>query len=272
MYDEFMRKKNMRKSNIILNVIAIACFTAVGCTSHTKYEAPPSLKESAGKTGGAHAKFNNYFLEQNAYADFKVTLPEHPAAKSALFKNDIEVYKETRKFKDTKMWTDAKKYADYSPENMCLYFSEAAGVELSKEKTPWTYYLIGKLSGDAISGGTRLAKKNYNRMRPYVYFKDRTCSTKEDDDAHIKSGAYPSGHTAYGELIGLVLSEILPQRQNEIITAAHQYGYYRVICGFHWASDIEAGRKAAAYVNARLHADPEFLHAVQMAKKELNKK
>ena len=260
---------NMRSSNKILSVIALVCFATVGCSSHTAKETPPALKGAVAKNGNTHAKITDYFLEQNAYADFKVTIPEPPAANSALFKNDIEVYKKTRKLKNTKIWEDAKKNADFSTEKMCRYFSEAAGVELSKEKTPWTYYLIANLAGDAFIGGTGPAKKFYNRVRPYVYFKDRTCSTKEDDDNHIKSGSYPSGHTTYGELLGLVLSELLPQKQNEIISAANQYGYYRVICGFHWASDIEAARKIAAYENARLHADPAFLHAVEMAKLEL---
>ncbi len=261
----------MQNSHMLLTIIALGCFMAAGCSTDKAKETPPELVQSDGHTGGAAAKFSNYFLDKSAYADFKVTLPEPPKANSALFKNDIEIYKNTRKYRNSSLWEEARKFADYSPDNMCRYFQEAAGTKLSKEKTPWTYYLIGKLSGDAISGGTRPAKKFYQRTRPFVYFKERTCSTKEDDDAHVKSGSYPSGHTAYGELVGLVLAELLPQKQNEIISAAHQYGYYRIICGFHWASDIEAGRKAAAYVFARLHADKEFLRVMDMARAELSK-
>ncbi len=256
----------------ILCLMAFGCLALTGCSNQSTLESPPALKDSGSNNGGTKAKFENYFLDKSEYADFRVTIPEPPKADSALFKNDIAVYKETRKYKGTKLWEDARIYANFGPDNMCRYFSESVGIELSKEKTPWTYYILGKLSGDAISGGTRPAKNFYMRKRPFVYFNDRTCSTKEDDDAHIKSGSYPSGHTALGELIGLVLTEIVPSRQNEIISAAHQYGDYRIICGFHWASDVDAGRKVAAYVNAKLHSNPEFLHAVEMAKKELSDK
>ncbi len=261
----------MHPLNKVLSVMAVACFISTGCSTQISDEAPPAMKLSGSKTGGSKSEHTNYFLAKREYADIKVTLPEPPKADSALFANDIAVYRETRKLKGTKLWEDARINADKSPDNMCRYFSKPAGIELSKEKTPWTYYLIGKISGDA-SRSAKEAKKYYQRKRPFVYFNERTCSTLEDDKEHIDSGSFPSSHSAYGELVGLILTELIPSRQNEIISAAHQFGYYRVVCGFHWASDIESGRQLAAYVNAELHANSEFMHALQMAKKELSAK
>ena len=69
----------------------------------------------------------------------------------------------------------------------------------------------------------------------------------------------------------LILSEIVPSKQIEIINAGQKFGYFRVVCGFHWQSDIEAGALISSYVNARLHTNPDFIHAMEMAKKEVDK-
>ena len=135
----------------------------------------------------------------------------------------------------------------------------------------WECQLIKRVIGDAIDGGTRTPKKFYQRTRPYVYFGDRTCSTQEDDDKHVKSGSYPSGHSAYGYLVSLILAEINPANQDAIYQSGIKYGYNRVVCGFHWQSDVEMGRRIAAYINARLHANKEFQEALTYAKAEFAK-
>ena len=45
-------------------------------------------------------------------------------------------------------------------------------------------------------------------------------------------------------------------------------GESRVICGYHFQSDVDAGRLTAAGAVARLHADPGFIKQLNKAKKE----
>ena len=66
----------------------------------------------------------------------------------------------------------------------------------------------------------------------------------------------------------MVLSEINPDRINDILQRGYQMGESRVICGYHFQSDVDAGRITGAGVVARLHADPGFNAQLEKAKKE----
>lgn len=211
------------------------------------------------------------FIEPKSYPEYYLSIPSPPKDNSLELERDKKIYKETRSLKDTEIWNEARTFASYDPSYISLFFSKETGLNISKENTPWTYYLITRVFKDAKTGGTKAIKQHYQRVRPFVYFKERTCSTIEDDRDHINSGAYPSAHSAYGNLVALILSEIVPSKQIEIINAGQKFGYYRVVCGFHWQSDIEAGALIAGYVNAKLHTNSDFLYAMEMAKKETNK-
>ncbi len=261
----------MRSEKLIklvrFTAVAAACITLSACTCNKQ---PPQIDASGVGTGG-HAAVFPHFLDKSAYPDYRTVVVAPPEKNSSLFKNDVEIYKETRKLKGTQAWTDAAGGARLDADYMSQFFTPAYGIEISKDKTPWTYYLIQRVIGDAIDGGTRTPKKFYQRTRPYVYFGDRTCSTQEDDDKHVKSGSYPSGHSAYGYLVSLILAEINPANQDAIYQSGIKYGYNRVVCGFHWQSDVEMGRRIAAYINARLHANKEFQEALTYAKAEFAK-
>mgnify|MGYP003064931414 CR=1 FL=1 len=48
-------------------------------------------------------------------------------------------------------------------------------------------------------------------------------------------------------------------------------GQSRVICGYHFQSDVDAGRLVASAVVARLHANKEFMEQLTKAKVEFTK-
>jgi len=82
------------------------------------------------------------------------------------------------------------------------------------------------------------------------------------------TGSYPSGHASSGWLYALVLSEINPDAEEDLLARAYQYGQGRVITGYQWQSDVEAGRLVGSAVYARLHNSNEFLKQFELAKKE----
>jgi acid phosphatase (class A) len=82
------------------------------------------------------------------------------------------------------------------------------------------------------------------------------------------SGSYPSGHSARGWAIALVLAEINPANQDAILKRGIDYGESRVIAGYHYQSDVDAARLAASATVARLHADDAFAKQMVKAKKE----
>ena len=84
------------------------------------------------------------------------------------------------------------------------------------------------------------------------------------------TGSYPSGHASFGWAAALVLSEINPQRETEILRRGIDFGESRVVCGAHWQSDVEAGRIMGAAVVAALHSNIGFTENLNEAKKEFS--
>ena len=82
------------------------------------------------------------------------------------------------------------------------------------------------------------------------------------------TGSYPSGHSTRGWGVALLLSEINPERAETILKRGMEYGQSRVICGYHWQTDVDAGRLLASALMARLHTNPEFLIHLEKAKAE----
>ena len=96
------------------------------------------------------------------------------------------------------------------------------------------------------------------------------CNTKEQGKLST-NGSYPSGHTSIGWAMALVLSEINPERADIILKRGFEIGQSRVIWGYHWQSDVDAGRIVASGIVAKLHSNPKFLEQLKKAKEEFAK-
>ena len=97
-----------------------------------------------------------------------------------------------------------------------------------------------------------------------------TCNPEQQQELST-NGSYSSGHTSIGWATALVLAEINPDRQNEILKRGFEMGQSRVICGYHFQSDVDAARIVASAVVARLHANDAFMKQLQKAKAEFAK-
>lgn len=71
-------------------------------------------------------------------------------------------------------------------------------------------------------------------------------------------------------LVALVLSEINPERAQQIMQRGYDIGESRVILGFHFDSDARAGSMCASMVVPILYSDPDFLHDLAAAMREIN--
>jgi hypothetical protein len=75
------------------------------------------------------------------------------------------------------------------------------------------------------------------------------------------SPSFPSGHTTYGYMGSLLLAVLLPNRYQEMVVRAAEYGNDRIIMGAHYAMDVLGGRTLAAYDLAHLLAnDPAYMN------------
>jgi len=193
-------------------------------------------------------------------------MPLPPKPTDFAFKNDQRRYEWGKTMRKTKRGKMAVEDADWTFEYLAKIFSEPFGMTISKENTPEIWALLERL--DATSEEcSHKAKKRVMRARPFVQFKERT-PVPEDEKTLRDNSSYPSGHTTKGWSFALVLAEINPERQDEILTRGFEYGESRVIVGFHFQSDVDAARLIAPTMLARLHANDAFAEQLQKAKKE----
>lgn len=211
-----------------------------------------------------------YFLEESEVANSLDLLPPPPEAGTILFLYDKERYDWGKLQRDTPRGDQAAQDARVDGNGVPLAFSEAFGIEISKEKTPEIHKLIINMREDAGDLATRQAKNHYMRVRPFSFFNEMTCNPEQQKELST-NGSYPSGHTAIGWATALVLSEINPDRQNEILKRGFEMGQSRVICGYHFQSDVDAARIVSSAVVARLHANDAFMKQLNKAKAEFAK-
>lgn len=211
-----------------------------------------------------------YFLEAGETANSLELLPPPPAAESVQFLYDKARYDWGKSLRKTERGEQAFQDARVGGDGVPRAFSEAFGIDITADGTPEIYTLIIGMREDAGDLATRDAKDYYNRQRPFAFFAEDTCNPEQQQELST-NGSYPSGHTSIGWATALVLSEINPDRIDEIMERGYEMGDSRVICGYHWQSDVDAGRVVASASVAALHADEGFCKQLEKAKKEMAK-
>lgn len=208
-----------------------------------------------------------YFLREEDVASSLKLLPPPPSPEDVRFIYDKARYDWGKSMRDTDRGVQAIEDARVGGDGVARAFSEAFGVDINREDTPEIYRLIIGMREDAGDLSTRSAKNHYVRIRPFAFYGEMTCNPEQQEELSV-NGSYPSGHTAIGWATALVLAEINPSRIDEILKRGYEMGESRVICGYHWESDVEAGRTVGAGVVARLHADKGFQKQLNKAKRE----
>ncbi len=206
------------------------------------------------------------YLDQALLPNSLAILPPPPASDSAGFELDTEVSRRGVRLRDTLRGVLAVEDANLMFPRAADTFSCALGVPISEKDTPHLYLLLRRTLSDA-GFSTYYAKSHYQRQRPFVVNDEPIC-TPADKEFLLSNGSYPSGHTAIGWAWALILSEIAPDRVDEILFRGRAYGESRIVCNVHWYSDVVAGRMIGAATVARLHADPGFRADLEKAKSE----
>lgn len=222
------------------------------------------------------------YLTSGELKNIKQWLPSAPATHSAAEAEDIAEFKATRAVLNTARGQQAAEDDVYNPALVAGRFKDAAGVALTPENAPTLMALIAKVEADAslLVAPVKLSVNQGGRKRPFVlYPKAATCLSPKDMAGHrdedlnhydlAKTGSYPSTHALIGLMMGLILSETEPDRADAVMERGLEFGKSRIICGFHYYSDVVAGRLAASALYARLHADAAFTHDVATVSDEI---
>lgn len=195
-------------------------------------------------------------------------LPPWPAEGTPRDQSDRAIFRATRVLEGSARWTQATEDAELeTPRAPFKAFACALGVEIDPTKAPALTRLLGSVEPD-VDLVLNQAKAAMHRPRPFLSNDGPICVARAD--WLVKSGSYPSGHSAAGWAWGLTLSRLAPDRQEAITKRALAYGESRVVCGVHYASDVEAGRVVGATVIARLQNDPAYRADLKAAKRELD--
>ena len=83
------------------------------------------------------------------------------------------------------------------------------------------------------------------------------------------SGSWPAGHATVGTMMGIILSDMVPEKRAEIMARAAEYAHNREVGGIHYASDVEMGKISGSVIAAVLLNRDDFKAEYEVARAEL---
>ena len=206
------------------------------------------------------------YLTEAEMPDAVSFLPEPPGWSSPLFLGDHASYLWGKSQRGGAREATAVEQCVFLFDDMLRFYRKAFGMDVSRANTPAIYNVLLRANVTARLASKR-PKARYMRTRPYARYGEPT-SMPSDEAVLRTNGSYPSGHSIRGWCLALLMTEINPDAQDALLCLGYEWGESRVISGYHWRSDVEAGRHLAAAVVARLHASDEFLVDMAAARAE----
>ena len=196
--------------------------------------------------------------------DLTRILAAPPAVGSPRAVADAAIFDQSRALKDTPRWALAT--ADVNG-GMFDHFADALGVRLTPASAPVLAALLDRAGDDRSVVG--LAKTHWSTRRPYL---DKTgapiCEARSD---HLAGNPdYPSGHSAHGMHVAMILAELAPSRADSLYARGRDYAESRWICGSHSVSATEAGMQSGAVIYAAEHVSPFFRQDMDAARAEVD--
>jgi len=145
-------------------------------------------------------------------------------------------------------------------------FALAIGPGWNLAKLPKTKFLMDRIM-DVDRPDSSAAKHYFNRSRPWIVDpKVQTCAPHESGPA---ANSYPSGHAMLGYELGVVLASLMPEKAQAILARASLYGENRILCGFHFRSDVTAAEQFGTVLAVEMMQHPVFHGWFLEAKAEL---
>ena len=179
-------------------------------------------------------------------------LPPPPPRGSAIEQTEIAEILKTQAAASPAAMAQARRDNDVEDGTI---FASVLGPAWDLSKLPKTKFLIDRIM-DVDRPDSSQAKHYFHRARPWIVDPEiKTCAGHSGGPAE---DSYPSGHTMLGYEIGVVLASLMPNHAQAILARASQYGENRIVCGFHFRSDVTAGEQFGTVLAVEMMQHPVF--------------
>jgi acid phosphatase (class A) len=236
---------------ITIRCTLVGIFTAAALFSQTPAKAPRPPRTP--------------ILISPGLADAVVLITPPPALASKKMSKDVaEIYALHRSATPQEV---EKANWDNQHENIYA-IGMVLGDKFTPENLPATAALWADVDNDqniVVSA----AKKFFQHPRPYDLDPNihSLCGSKPGG----AKNSYPSGHGTVGYVSALLLSMMVPEKQDLIRARADDYAHNRVVCGDHYAGDLPASKEAAELIMGNIIGNPRFQQKFAAAKAEVRK-
>lgn len=208
--------------------------------------------------GNASAANLNYLEGRNV--ELLKLLPPPPPANSEEQKQDMAAVLDIQRTR-----TEPQVQRALADNVLSIWrYDDVLGPKFNAQNLPVLNKFFERTQGDArvILMTTKAAWK---RNRPAFV----------SDDVHALGGkprlptGYPSGTGLAGALTGIILANMVPEKQFELFERSAEFLQNRVVIGQHYPRDILAGRLGATVLAAAFFETPAFVKDYEAARAEL---
>lgn len=195
----------------------------------------------------------------NKDVDLTMILPPPPANDSAETKAELGEVLTVQVTRTPEM--EARAIAD-AEENVWR-FADVMGPNFNKDKLPKFSAFFDRVV-ETEGAVVDPAKDVWKRPRPH-----QLSDLVKPVVKLSSSGSWPSGHATVGTMMGIILSDMVPERRAEIMARAAEFGHNRIVGGIHYPSDVEMGKISGSVIAAVLLNRDDFKAEYDVARAEL---
>ncbi len=245
---------------------AVAVLLLAGCVQQPSAPEGPAAPASAPASAPPAAPAANASYLAPGAVDVLAVLAPAPLKGDDRYESDRRTFRATRRMAGSPRWKMAAEDAEVSVPALLQHFSCALDIESPQAATlPRTVQMLRKASQDA-GRVMNVAKEHFKRQRPFWIDAGETCRDRAELGDTFD---YPSGHTMAGWTWGQLLADAVPERREQLLARGRSIGESRIVCGFHNATAVEAGRLAADATLEKIRATPAYVADRKAASAEL---
>ncbi len=139
---------------------------------------------------------------------------------------------------------------------------------MNLDKLPKTKFVIDRVM-DVDRADSGEVKKFFHRPRPWIVDPRVQTCTHYGGGQSAQGDSYPSGHAMLGFELAVVMASLMPNHAQAILARATLYGENRILCGYHYRSDVTAAEQFGSVLAVEMLKHPVFQGWVKAAQVEL---